>query len=57
MMTRATTPRCIARNPVFPRAEMMDPSDRPIRITRLSDQGTDVDLRATTTPAERIGMM
>jgi hypothetical protein len=36
---------------------MMEPSDRTIRVTRLSDQGNDMDLRATTTPAERIGMM
>jgi hypothetical protein len=36
---------------------MMEPSDRSVRITRLSDQGADADLRATTTPAERIGMM
>ncbi len=36
---------------------MMEPSDRSIRITRLSDQGADADLRATTTPEERIEMM
>ncbi len=46
----------IARFQDHPRAEIMEPSDRSIRVTRLSDQGADVDLRATTTPAERIGM-
>ncbi len=34
---------------------MSDP-DRTIRISKLSDQGTERDL-ADTTPAERIGMM
>jgi hypothetical protein len=35
----------------------MEPSDRSIRIMRVSYQGAEVDLRATTTPAERIGGM
>ncbi len=43
--SNSDSPRCIAHLPASPRAEMMEPSDRSIRITRLSDQGADADLR------------